>query len=309
MGSTARLCLNAFALPLFCWAQTPAQPLRFEVASVHVADAKPPQNPMPAAGVIGGGPGTTEPTRITYRWVLMRRLLMEAFGVPFDQLSGSDWVVGEDARFDIVANLPDAATKDQVPEMLLNLLKDRFKLTYHREKKEFDMYALVIAKGGHKLKDAEIPDGPPPEAPAPGTRAQPATLDRDGFPQLPAGRTNAQGVSSNGVSRFAFRMATPQTLLGMLRIALGSSRSEDKTGLTGKYDFKLEFSPAGLPGPLAGRPIAAAPGAAPPAAVSDPGGPDLFTALEKQLGLKLEKSKTQLDVFVVDRMDKAPTEN
>jgi uncharacterized protein (TIGR03435 family) len=150
-----------------------------------------------------------------------------------------------------------------------------------------------------------LPDGPPPEAPQPGTRAIAAPLDRDGFPQLPAGRTNAQGTAKNGVMRSTFRMATPQTLLDMLQFALMPSRAVDKTGLTGKYDFTLEYSQAGLPGPM-GRGLAAPPPG--DADVSDPA-PDLFTALEKQLGLKLEKSKTPLDVIVVDHMDKQPTEN
>jgi uncharacterized protein (TIGR03435 family) len=309
MGSVGRLCLIAFALLVFSSAQTQAQqPLRFDVASVHVSDAKPPRSPMPAAGEIVGGPGTGEPTRITYRWMLMRRLLMEAFGVPLDQISGSDWVMGQDARFDIVANVPEGTKKEQIQEMLLNLLQDRFHFTYHRERKDFDVWTLTVAKGGSKLKDAAAADGPPPEPPAPGTPVQRATLDRDGFPQLPPGRTNAQGVTSNGLSRTTFRMATPQTLLGMLQFSLGG-RSEDRTGLTGKYDFTLEYSPVGLPGPLAGRLAAAPPGPGPAAAASDPGGPDLFTALEKQLGLKLEKSKTQLDVIVVDHMDRTPTEN
>ena len=78
----------------------------------------------------------------------------------------------------------------------------------------------------------------------------------------------------------------------------------DKTGLTGPYDFNLEFSNAGLPGRLKGF---AAPS---PAEAGQPdAAPDLFSALEKQLGLKLEKSKTQLDVIVIDHMDKQPTEN
>lgn len=308
MSFVARLYLIAFVLSAFYRAQA-QEPLRFEVASVHVADAKPPQSPLLVTGQIIGGPGTAEPTRITYRWVLMRRLLMEAFGVPLDQISGSDWVMGQDARFDIVANVPEGTTKDQIPEMLLNLLKDRFQFTFHREKKDFDTYALVVAKGGSKLQDAAPADSPPPEAPAPGTIMRAAPLDRDGFPSLPAGRTNAQGQTNSGVTRLTFRMATPQLLLNMLTIALASNRSVDKTGLTGKYDFKLEFSPVGLPGPIGGRPNPTVPGQAPAAAANDPGGPDLFTALEKQLGLKLERSKTQLDVIAVDHMDKTPTEN
>jgi len=294
----------ALGAVLLCRAQSPA-PLAFEVASARVANREPPSRPFPAAGQITGGPETPDPTRITYTWVLVRRLLMDAFGVPLDQISGSDWVMGQDARFDIVANVPAGATKEQANEMLLNLLKERFHLAYHREKKDFDLYTLTVAKGEPKLKDAVIPDGPPPEAPKPGTIATRAPLDRDGFPQLPAGRGNAQGVTNNGVSRFTFRMSTPQSLLSMLQFNLGPSRTVDKTGLTGKYDFTLEFSAAGLPGPMGRGGLNAAPGADD---TSD-SAPSLFTALEKQLGLKLEKSKTQLDVVVVDHMDKTPTEN
>jgi uncharacterized protein (TIGR03435 family) len=191
--------------------------------------------------------------------------------------------------------------------MLLNLLKERFHLTFHREKKEFDMYTLVVAKGGSKLKEAAPPDGPLPPPPQLGTRAVPAPVDRDGFPQLPAGRSNAQGQTKNGVMRMTFRMSTPQALLSFLQFNLGNSRSVDQTGLTGKYDFTLEFSQAGLPGPGGRGGLTAGPAGA-GEEVGDPA-PDLFTAVEKQLGLKLEKSKTQLDVVVVDHMDKEPTAN
>lgn len=281
--------------------QTPA-PLSFEAASIRVAGDKPPYTPIRASGETKGGPGTEDPARMTFTWVEMRMLLMTAFAVPFDQLSGPDYAIGQGNRFDIVATVPAGATREQANEMLLNLLKERFHLTYHKDKKDFDLYTLVVAKGGAKLKDAEIPDGPPPPAPQPGTRAVAAPQDRDGFPMLPAGRTSAQGQTRNGVTRMSFRMSTPKALLGMLAFNLGPSRTEDKTGLTGQYDFKIEFSAAGLPGPT-GRGIAP-----PPDAPTDPA-PDLFTALEKQLGLKLEKSKTQIEVIVIDHLDKQPTEN
>jgi uncharacterized protein (TIGR03435 family) len=280
----------------------PAAPRTFEVASVRAAGEKPPHTPIAAAGEITGGPGTADPTRMTFTWALMRRLLMSAFNLPIDQISGPDYVMGQDLRFDIVATLPEGATKEQAAEMLLNLLKERFHLTYHTEKKDFDMYTLVVAKGGPKLKDAEVPDGPPPAAPEIGTPLRAAPQDRDGFPDLPAGRPNSQGQTRNGVSRFTFRMASPQMLLNMIQFSLGPSRTTDKTGLTGKYDFHLEFSQAGPPG-IGGRGAAG-----PDLDASDPA-PDLFNALEKQLGLKLEKSKTPLDVIVIDRMDKQPTEN
>jgi uncharacterized protein (TIGR03435 family) len=215
--------------------------------------------------------------------------------------------MGPDARFDISANVPPGATKEQANEMLLNLLRERFHLAYHSEKKDFDAYALVVAKSGPKLKGAAPANGPPPEAPQPGTFATAAPLDRAGFPQLPAGRSDFQGTTENGVTRWTFRMETPQQLSDQLEFRLKGSRIVDKTGLTGPYDFTLEFSNAGLPGrgPMGSGLAVPPPGdAAQPAAA-----PDLFTALEKQLGLKLEKSKTQIDVIVIDHMDKTPTEN
>jgi uncharacterized protein (TIGR03435 family) len=285
-------------------AQT-STPLRFEVASVRPAGLKAPYSGIAAAGDVRGGPGTSDPTRMTFTWVLVRKLLMNAFSLPLDQISGSDWVMGQDARFDISAIVPAGATKEQANEMLLNLLKERFHLTYHSEKKNFDLYALNVAKGGPKLRAAAPAAGPLPDAPRPGTIVTPAPVDRDGFPQLPAGRPGFQGKTENGVNRWTFRMETPQQLLSALQFALSPSRTVDKTGLTGTYDFTLEFSSAGLPGPM-GRGF----GVTPAGEAGQPdAAPDLFTALEKQLGLKLEKSKTQLDVIVIDHMDKVPTEN
>jgi uncharacterized protein (TIGR03435 family) len=100
-------------------------------------------------------------------------------------------------------------------------------------------------------------------------------------------------------------MATPQMLLSFLQFDLRPARTVDKTGLNGQYDFKLMFGSAGLPG-MGGRGVAPLPAEA--ADTPDPA-PDLFTALEKQLGLRLEKTKIQLDVVVIDHMDKVPTEN
>src|SRR5205823_1402031 len=105
-----------------CHAQT-TPPLTFEVASVHAASSTPPYTPIPAAGEIKGGPGTGDPTRMTFTWVLARRLLSNALGLPLDQISGSDWVMGQEARFNISALVPAGTTKEQANEMLLNLLK------------------------------------------------------------------------------------------------------------------------------------------------------------------------------------------
>ena len=264
----------------------------FEVASVRVADRQAPRRGMRAGGEIRGGPGTDDPERITYEWCFMSTILQNLFGVGFDRISNRpDWL-GMD-RFDITAKIPAGATKEQVNQMMVNLLKERFHLAYHLDKKDFDAYDLVIAKGGPKLKDAQPADGLPPPAPTPGARAPAPVLDQDGFPVLSSGRTNAQGSTKDGVTRMTFRMSSPAQLIGMLGLSLGGARITDKTGLTGKYDFRLEFAP---------RRLTVEAGAGDSA-------PDVFAALDKQLGLKLEKTTIQLDVLAIDHLDRKPSDN
>lgn len=287
--------ISASSLILACspaLAQTTAGNLKFEVASVRPSGSFP-RNTAPPLGTISGGPGTSDPGRITYSRVPMRLILAPAFGLQSDQIKGPDWVLDDNSysaqRYDIVAKVPPGATKEQATVMMQNLLKERFKLSFHIEKKDFDVYQLTVAKGGPKLKDAAKADGPPPPPNAPG----PPPLDKEGFRMLPAGRTDMVGVGGgDGHMRMTARMMTTTELLSRLGAQLSANRSShvvDKTGLTGKYDFRLEYSMAGLPA-FAGQ----------PQAPLDSPAPDLPSALEKQLGLKLEKTKAPLDVLVID---------
>jgi uncharacterized protein (TIGR03435 family) len=251
----------------------------------------------------------------------MKRLLVTAFGIQEDQFSGPDWVMTNDyaaaLTFDIVAKLPPGTTKEQANVMLRKLLAERFNLTVHTEKKDFEVYALMVTKGGPKLKPAAPADGPAPPPPSPGEPPRPFAKDQDGFPVLPAGYPNIVGLGSAGHKQITARMETTTVLLGMLGIDLGTNHLVDKTGLTDKYDFKLAYSTAGLPRPAVPARVIAARAAVDAAAgvapspidnASDPA-PDLFAALEKQLGLKLEKSKAPMDVVVIDHIEKTPTEN
>jgi uncharacterized protein (TIGR03435 family) len=288
-----KLYLTAIALVITAQAQSQT-PLTFEAASIRVADSEPPRRPIPARGDILGGPGTDDPSRITYTWVTMSSILDRAFGLRNDQiLNVPGWADNE--RFDLRATLPAGTTKEQVQEMMQNLLKERFHLAFHRTQKEFVSCDLVVANGGPKLKEAAPPDGPLP----PRTRRAPAVLDRDGFPILPPGYTDGLAVPSNGVMRQTYRMGTIDAVRGVL--LFGSTECTnitDKTGLTGKYDFRLEHATR----PRAGRPIDQA------GTASDPA-PDLATAVEQQLGLKLVKSIVKLDIVVIDHLDRQPTEN
>jgi uncharacterized protein (TIGR03435 family) len=290
--------------------QTAPRPLRFEVASVKRAP-----DLTPVAGS-GGGPGTSDPTHVRYFRVTLQYLLGLAYASidprsgeliypDLDQISGPGWIGSE--RYDVVANVPPGATRAQVPEMWRNLLVDRFHLVLHGTKKEFPGYELVVAKGGPKLKETvDMPGQAPPTTPPR------LTLDKDGFPNVPPGRHYLELHPKPTGTRLAFRDADMGELVNRLKWPLGTTggaggiamgRLEDKTGLTGRYDFALDFSGFMVPGgafsspPLdAGAPDVAA-------------GPDLFAALEAQLGLKLVSKKLMLDVLVIDSVDKVPTEN
>jgi len=225
-------------------------------------------------------------------------------------------------RFDVLAKLPEGASRDQVPEMLQALLAERFKLTVHRESKEHAVYALVVGKNGAKLKESS------PDADAPAGGGAPIATD-DVNPQVRvSGRgENTQVSISGGQIGTAHMSVGPDGTMHleaakMTMAALADTLSRlvdrpvvDLTELKGSYQVALDLSMEDLrnaarnfgvmaPGLGGGR------GAArPPAdAASDPGGVSIFAAVQ-QLGLKLEPRKAPLDLIVIDHLEKAPTEN
>src|ERR1019366_8860230 len=125
--------------------QTPAVPPAFEVASVKPA---PPPTPGSINVRTGGDPGMVD-----YKNVALRTVIARAYRMKEYQISGPDWI--ETARFDILAKVPPNAPKGQIPLMLQNLLAERFKLTVHREQKVMPVYAMVVGKGGLKVKPLE----------------------------------------------------------------------------------------------------------------------------------------------------------
>jgi len=146
----------------------------FEVASVKPA--------VPVVGIAGfvprikGGPGSNDPGQISYTNISMQHLLMTAYGLsqPF-RLSGPAWMPNE--KYDIVAKVPEGATKDDLKMMLQHLLADRFQLAAHREMRDLPNYEMVVAKGGVKMKESvEDPSAEPPPPPpiaAPGASPTP----------------------------------------------------------------------------------------------------------------------------------------
>jgi uncharacterized protein (TIGR03435 family) len=302
--------------------QTTAATPSFEVATIKAA--APPtmkgsgDGNMRIAMFMGkqGGPGTSDPGQITYSSVTPKSLMVAAYGVKSYQISGPSWMDTE--RFDIVAKVPKGATKDDVKLMLQNLLAERFKLTLHHEKKDLPMYALVVGKNGPKLKESPPDDPNAKDDEAAALKEKQAMADarrttvRDGgMPALPPGGPGIRMMMMPGRMHM---MATKQTMAQFAE-ALGNQMDRpvvDQTGLTKNYDITLEFAPEGM----AGRGM---PGMPPPPPPSGDGGvspepdtqaaPSLFTALQEQLGLKLEQKKGAVDMLVVDSLEKTPTDN
>ena len=132
----------------------PAAPkLQFEVATVKPA---PPINPQAvAAGKLHVGLNIDQ-ARVDIGFLSLADLIQAAYKVKQHQLVAPEWIKNE--RFDILAKMPEGANKDQVPEMLQSLLADRFGLKFHKEQREQQVMALVVGKGGPKLKESAKED-------------------------------------------------------------------------------------------------------------------------------------------------------
>jgi uncharacterized protein (TIGR03435 family) len=286
------------------------------VTTFEVASVRPSPVGRGRGGQARGGPGTNDPERLTYERVLFRQLLMDAYGIRGDQIKGPVWatadIPGGGAVFDISAKLPPGATREQAAIMLQNLLKERFQLTVHRATGGPPGLALVVAKGGSKLKASAGPVAESEQGTIGDDRRVKTQLEKDGFPQL-FPEHNMGGAFDNGRVRMRFRDYAPSELARQLSFMLGA-RISDKTGLSGKFDFKLEFTldEGFLAGMKATLPVS------PNFQIRDNQGPNpgqqdavpvISSAMEKQLGLKLEAAKIAVDTLVIDHAERTPTEN
>jgi uncharacterized protein (TIGR03435 family) len=255
-------------------AQTDASP-HFEVASVK------PAPPSIGLGGMSGGPGTSDPALFTCNNCILRSLVVWFFHLASYEFSPPDWM--DAARFDVTAKVPPGTSKEDFQLMQQNFLIERFNLKFHREQKETQIYELVVAQNGPKFEEAK-----PRESRAPLDTSRPKP-DADGFPILPPGtpavmrtlnwRTTGRFAGWT-MERFVQRLSTQFDPPVLVR---------DATGLTGNYDFTMRWVDERAPGEF--------------------GGPNIFEALEKQLGLKLERRKGMINLFVIDHIEKTPTEN
>ncbi|HUI56404.1 MAG TPA: TIGR03435 family protein [Bryobacteraceae bacterium] len=313
-------------------AQTVPDRLSFEVASVKpvTLDMMKLAAQIQAGNMPKMGP-RVDSARAEYNMMAMRELIALAYDVKPFQITGPDWMAN--TRYDIQAKMPEGATKEQAPKMLQTLLEERFKLVVRRDSAEHAVLALVVAKGGPKLKESP-PD--PAEDIDENTPLKPGEMKMD-TPEGPVRMTvNPKEGSSvvnmgkrgtwtskmgqDGTLHMEGSKTTMSAFADMLtqysQLAGGGGRQVvDMTGLQGNYQVALDFSLADLiamakaAGVGAAMPAGDAGRGLPADAASEPGGSSsLFNAVQN-LGLKLEQRKAPTLQLIIDHVEKTPIEN
>jgi bla regulator protein BlaR1 len=266
----------------------------FEVASIK---------PIANAGRIGGG---FSPGRYT-SMLTVRRMLMQSYEIHDTQIvGGPDWLGSQ--VFEITATMPTDTSPENRRLMVRALLRDRFKLAFRTEKREMPIYALVVQRADGRLGPGlkRIPDD---ECPPPGSPRRGGPADGPPSPPVPSPR-DPNAVASCGQMVFGpgrlFGHGVPidmfaRSLANLPAITSFNRPVSNLTKLEGFYDFDFKWSnDLGRGGP----PPGGGPATAPP-----PGDePALFTALQEQLGLKLNPQRATLDVLIIDSIER-PTEN
>jgi uncharacterized protein (TIGR03435 family) len=276
--TAARPGAQSFAAPAgLVPAPDPNVPLYFEAASVK------PSNPASPGQSIRRQPGG----RFNTINMPVRGLITFAYQIQsFQLVGGPSWLSND--RFDIVAKMegdpPPVIPGTGADHMMLatrTLLADRFKLAMHKETRELDIYALTMARPGGKPGKALKP--------ASGDCSAEAFARRGAAPPPPGTPPVVCGIQMS-MSRVRFGGYPLSLFANSLSSQVGRF-VVDRTGLTGNWDFDLSFTP---------DPTRGAPPTGPDAAPFDPNGPSLFTALQEQLGLKLEATKGPVEVWVID---------
>jgi uncharacterized protein (TIGR03435 family) len=311
----------AYRLVIFLIAACAAFAQTFEVATIKPAEPLSPQAMM--AGKIKIGE-SIDGSRADYGYVNIEYLLTKAYGVKAYQVSGPSWIQSE--RYDVLAKLPAGATKEQIPDMLKALLAERFKIQIHHETKDHAVYALVVGKNGPKLKESapETPVADDGKAAQSGfsvstngaqTRVNPSSDGRGVTVKGPTGNV-AMSMGADGNMHMQASQMTITSFVEMITRFVDKPVI-DETELKGKYDIGIDLSmadlqniarSAGIAVPGMGGGGRGGSGVAAADAASDPSGGSVFQAVQN-LGLKLDPRKLPIDVIVVDKGDKVPTEN
>jgi uncharacterized protein (TIGR03435 family) len=261
--------------------QGTASSLAFEVASIKPSEG---DGHMVRIQTSPGG-------RYTASGVTLKMLIQQAYDVKDFQITGGPaWM--STMAFDIVAKAenPDV-NRDQIRQMLQSLLAGRFQLKFHLETRELPVYALVVGKSGHKLQlSANQPEkeATPPDA----TKGNSHVAGGAGGTAKPVG-----AMMSMGRGQLNAQMVPISAFINMLAQQLGRPVI-DKTDLKGNYDLKLEWTPDESHRVIGGG------GGVEAAPTGDSSGPSIFTAVQEQLGLKLESQKGPVELLVIDSAEK-----
>jgi uncharacterized protein (TIGR03435 family) len=305
------------------FAQTAAAP-SFEVASIKPVEM--PTQAQIASGKIHAGM-KIDAARVDIGLASLMDLICKAYDVKSFQVQGPSWLNNQmgTQRFDVIAKMPEGATKEQVPQMLQALLAERFKLVIHKEKKEQAVYALVVAKGGPKMKESDpLPAALPPEAGGP--TAASSGSNQVSIKQTPGGMVTSDG---EGTQQKMTMGADGKMHLEISRAPIGKFAEGitplvdrpvvDMTELKGRYEITMDLSMqdllnaawkmgAAVPNAPAASGGSGSDAARPADAASDPSGGGIFASVQA-LGLKLEPRKLPIDLIVVEKVEKMPTEN
>ncbi len=296
-------------------------PLTFEVASIKPAGAL---NPAAIqAGKMRMGM-KIDGAMVDIGSFSLTDLIRTAYEVKDYQISGPDLgSVMTAERFNIRATLPEGATEKQVPQMLQALLADRFKLVVHRETKDHSVYALIVAKGGPKLKEAD-PEPAAPETPEDPKKGETVMGQGSSQVRISGNMEGGKGVTVKGgpmgqmhmtMADGRMRMEAERATMTVLAETLTRFMDRpvvDMTELKGNYHVVLDLSMDDLKNAAKaagmGAMMASAEGGKPSGEASDPSGSSIFSSMQ-QMGLKLDARKAPLPVIVIDHLEKSPTEN
>lgn len=282
-----------------------APKMEFDVASVkqNRSDAQPDSNfPLGPGDVYVPNGGNFTATNLPLLVYIDFAYKVSASQAQAMQKQLPSWVMTE--KYDIAAKTDKHdATKDEMRLMMRSLLAERFKLAVHGETQQMPVYAMVLVKAGtlgpklvmHPAGEP-CPNTPQPAADASGSDVGVPDTVAGGFPGICGGIVGVPPSSPEMIAIGA-RNVSVNLIAGLLTGVGNLGRPVlDQTGLTGKYDFRLEFAPDRRPAPGDG---------AATAVPLDTGGPGIMEALKQQLGLKLESQKGPVDVWIVDRVEHA----
>jgi uncharacterized protein (TIGR03435 family) len=298
------IALTTMGAALRASAQAPPVEATFEVATIKPVD--PARRFDPKHHWVH-----VTPAGASYWYMTVDSLMTHAYDVEPFQVIGPDWANAD--HFDIEARFPEGADKKDEPEMLQALLKDRFRMIFHVERRELEGYVLEVGKNGSRLKPSpadpvtpgtsaplNAPDGKVGEGPS---KAK-IISNKDGSTTADLGQRGTMTIKFDQESwtqRAEFSKMTMEEFAGRLSLCLGDGghKVTDETGLKGTYQVAYD-----CPMPRPHRPGGTGTGTLPP----DPDdGSALIRSLDA-LGLRLEKRKTLQDVYVIDHVER-PSEN